>query len=165
MPAGREVCLQQACLACRIAKVSAKDGKRNSQTTRCAVRDPGRLDFTSHQRELLREQRCFRLDISPAILYKACRSIGKSNGLFHFHCLLRPPCRPLPATGTPPPPARQRWPLAQAAPAAWRGTAGVGAAGGLSNAEEGGLMQTRNAKGGRPAMSLAQICWSLEPGI
>src|SRR5262245_61040256 len=53
MPAGREVCLQQACLACRIAKVSAKDGKRNSQTTRCAVRDPGRLDFTSHQRELL----------------------------------------------------------------------------------------------------------------
>jgi hypothetical protein len=70
-------------------------------------------------------------------------SIGKSNGL--FHCLLRPPCRPLPATGTPP--ARQRWPLAQAAPAAWRGTAGVGAAGGLSNAEEGGLMQTRNAKG------------------
>src|SRR4029453_3615461 len=71
-------------------------------------------------------------------------SIGKSNGL--FHCLLCPPCRPLPATGTPP--ARQRWPLAQAAPAAWRGTAGVGAAGGLSNAEEGGLRQTRNAKGG-----------------
>ena len=53
MPAGREVCFQQACLTCRIAKVSAKDGKRNSQTTRCAVRDPGRLDFTSHQRELL----------------------------------------------------------------------------------------------------------------
>src|SRR4029453_6545261 len=70
-------------------------------------------------------------------------SIGKSNGL--FHCLLRPPCRPLPAPGTPP--ARQRWPLAQAAPAAWRGTAGVGAAGGLSNAEEGGLRQTRNAQG------------------
>ena len=52
--------------------------------------------------------------------------VGKSNGL--FHCLLRPPCRPLPTTGTPP--ARQRWPLAQAAPAAWRGTAGFGAAGG-----------------------------------
>ena len=32
MPAGREVCFQQACLTCRIAKVSAKDGKRNSQT-------------------------------------------------------------------------------------------------------------------------------------
>jgi hypothetical protein len=63
MPAGREVCFQQACLTCRIAKVSAKDGKRNSQTTRCAVRDPGRLDFTSHQRELLvlfKEIRAFK---------------------------------------------------------------------------------------------------------
>src|SRR6266852_9194075 len=95
----RCICFQPDRLSCRIEKVSAKDGEMDGRNTNRPVRYHGRIGFTSHERELLLEERRIEL-LGHPLPYSRLASTRRADERNHVRLWnLRLGCLKLPSRG------------------------------------------------------------------